>query len=165
MFGWLKSRVQKASVDAMRDDLERFARSLEGASSQEAADVLMMATLVRLQLEKSGQLVPSAFSPMHSSDSLEADLLPLKINRFISDMQKQGKMELAAGAMVWLHTARVVVNPELRLLGRTMWKELQRGLPAIDLSHIQDGIRLGHLPHDIEYQLGFIPKGLEPMVS
>tara|TARA_R110000851_G_scaffold218100_1_gene371029 strand:- start:132 stop:629 length:498 start_codon:yes stop_codon:yes gene_type:complete len=165
MFGWLKSRVQKKSVDAMRDDLERFARSLEGASSQEAADVLMMATLVRLQLEKSGQLQPSDLSLMSSNGSMEADLLPLKINRFISDLQKQGKKELAAGAMVWLHTARVVVNPELRLLGRAMWRELQRGLPAIDPSHIQDGIRLGHLPDDIENQLGFIPKGLEPIIS
>ena len=153
MFGWLKSRVQKKSVDAMRDDLERFARSLEGASSQEAADVLMMATLVRLQLEKSGQLQPSDLSLMSSNGSMEADLLPLKINRFISDLQKQGKKELA------------VVNPELRLLGRAMWRELQRGLPAIDPSHIQDGIRLGHLPDDIENQLGFIPKGLEPIIS
>jgi hypothetical protein len=33
--------------------------------------------------------------------------------------------------MVWLHTIRATITPELRFKGRILWKELARGFPCV----------------------------------
>ena len=34
--------------------------------------------------------------------------------------------------MVWVHTLRALDRPELRSLGRSMWRELARGFPYVE---------------------------------
>ena len=69
----------------------------------------------------------------------------------------------ALGVMILLHSVRALNVPEIRALGRDMWKQLERGFP-----HFQDAIfeirkvSGNNIPQEIDSELRFIPRGLEP---
>jgi len=69
----------------------------------------------------------------------------------------------ALGVMILLHSVRALNVPEIRGLGREMWKELERGFPYVEdtLEEIR-GLTGNPLPPNIDDELKFIPHGLEP---
>jgi hypothetical protein len=50
----------------------------------------------------------------------------------IKQLQKDGNLGAAAGAMIWLHSLRTIIYPEVRMFGKQLWRELYRGYDYID---------------------------------
>lgn len=162
MFGWVKSKIQKASTDAMKDDLQRFITSLHGASDDEIATILCVASVIRLNLAKSQILPPTSLDIGRMDISIEGSMVPLRLIRLIAEFQKNGQLSDATGCMVWLHSVRALQNPELRGLGRQMWAELLRGFGEVDDIADEMHTLLPNLPQNLEVEACFVPKGLEP---
>ena len=91
-------------------------------------------------------------------------LVPLAISRLVRKEQKRGHFVEAAWLMVWLFTARALVSPELRILGREMWADLSRGFDCFDevTAEFQQYLGVEELPEWLEEEAKRIPAGLEP---
>jgi len=59
-------------------------------------------------------------------------MITFRLSNAIGKLQRSGNPQLAAGLMVWVHTLRAMTRPELRTLGRAMWRELERGFPHVE---------------------------------
>ena len=95
----------------------------------------------------------------------ECELCPLRLVSLIKQFQKMGQPSDALGVWVWLHSVRALNVPEIRIFGRQMWKELVRGFPFA-LQALQQMRDTGAiLPNGIEWELSFIPHGLEPTLE
>lgn len=163
MFKWMKRKAELAIVNAATSDIERFIKGLRGASSDEVALIVAMATLLRLNLESFGRLPRYALDLRLPRDQYQADMAQLYLNKAVNEFQKMGQPSDATAAMVWLHSARALNIPEVRFLGREMWSELQRGFDeaahaAVDVC----GLVGREVPTDIEAEVRFVPGGLEP---
>jgi hypothetical protein len=162
LLSWIKAKAQKKIVDTIKDEIERFVASLSGADAEEVADIILTATLLRLHLMETGQLDGDTLSIDTLRPTIEHDTQALHLNYAIKDFQKNGEYAYAVGAMVWWHTVRALQNPEIRGLGRSMWKELLRGQAVLEQNE-QEYLRT-HL--DIQkaqfVECSFVPRGLEP---
>lgn len=165
MLGWIKSKVQKASADAMRDDLSRFILSLRGSDSAELATLLVISTCIRLQLVKSGVLSQAWSGTSAVTDYSADDFSTIKLNAMIGQFQKARQPSDAAGAMIWLHSLRALQTPEIRFLGRSMWHELRRGFSELDVVGPELAAISPKIPGGVAVFARFIPVGLEPEIS
>lgn len=164
MLKWMKRKTQLAIVNAATSDIERFSRGLQGGSSDEVAQIVAMATLIRVNLEAAGRLPRYVLDLRAQRDQSQANLVQLYLNRLANEFQKMNQPSDAAGTMVWLHSARSLNIPEIRTLGREMWSELLRGFDgaadaATEVCHLVGR----EVPIDIEAEVRFIPGGLEPV--
>lgn len=160
---WIARRIQRAAVRSGTEDLQRFVTALQGQSHEELAMLVATATVLRINFRSGGYLPDNAVGVGLPLNDEEFALVQFKFSRLVRSFQKEKMFADAAGASVWLHTLRAFAYPELRLLGRKMWKELERGFPfvLIMLDDIEEmkGIRL---PEEARYSYEFIPPGLEP---
>ena len=160
VFGWLRKKVKNAAVDSQRDDLTRFVESLRGQSSSELAALILVATVVRLTVDSRTLPIALLEGLSNNPDDL---LSPVLLTRLIKDLQRQGSLPQAAGAMIWLHSARAILQPELRLLGRQMWAELVRGIPHVNDARL-DLMSLTGQQIDPKYAVAavYVPPPLTP---
>jgi hypothetical protein len=125
MFGWLKRQVQVAVANSFDQDIDRFIRGLKGAGDSEVGAVVACAAHWRNTLE-------AQFGWNLDHPGLVAAVqdvgAAMKLNRMIREVQKR-EPAMAVGLMVWLHSVRASQTPEIRLRGREMWAELERGIP------------------------------------
>lgn len=163
MFGWLRQKIRNWATDSQRDQMQRFVISLRGQTASELGTVVVIATIVRLTVDERTLPVTLLEGLAHGERELAA---PLFLNHLIRQLQKQGSLPQAAGAMVWLHSARAIITPELRLLGREMWRELERGFANIDEARI-DLMLLTLKPIDpaIAIAARYIPPPLDPSAA
>jgi len=127
---WLRRKIELKTVEATRDDLQRFVWSLRGAADEELGTIVAVATMIRLRMEQAGSFPTNALSLPGYDARFQLDLANL-----VRTFQKVDQLSDAAGAMVWLHTVRALGCPEARELGREMWVELQRGF-----AHVEDAL-------------------------
>jgi hypothetical protein len=136
VFNWLRRKVQVASVESARQDLRRYLDFLAGADPEEIAMIVVAAELERRNL------FTASFRGDHTAGLIESAITDESIGEFTAEApylatrrlqvhQREGNPTWAAGMTVWVHTLRVYRWPELRLMGRAMWKELMRGHPAV----------------------------------
>jgi hypothetical protein len=123
MFGWLKRRVQIAVVNSFEKDIDRFIRGLKGAGPQEVGAILACAAHWRNVLEAEFGWDLDHPDLVASMQDIGA---AMKLNRMIREVQ-QKEPAMAVGLMVWLHSIRASQTPEIRMQGREMWDQLQRG--------------------------------------
>lgn len=135
--GWLANKFSSWAVKTQKAELEAFINNLKGLDSHEISSIVALATDGRHKLEE-----------MYGWDFLDPVLLEasdpyvtMKINQLIRQMQKQGDTVDAAALMVWLHTLRSATTLELRMLGRELWRQLERGFAtcvdtAADMSEV-----------------------------
>ena len=123
MFSWLKRKAEISFAKSQKVDVDRFTLGLRGADSDQIALVVAIATHWRNVLKDDGV---DLLDPM-SAEQIDP-MIALKLNKMIRQVQKENPT-FATGLMVWLHTIRTANTPELRLEGRAMWSELQRGFP------------------------------------
>lgn len=158
---WLKRKIQLSSVKAAQEDLERFMLSLRGASNGELGMLIAIATIIRLRLTQSGSLPRYALALPTLSDGTE--MIQLHLANIVREFQKMGQPSDAAGAMIWLHSMRALAFPEVRYLGRQMWKELQRGFPyAPGALNDIEALTGKELPAEAWDACTFIPEDLFP---
>jgi hypothetical protein len=154
---WFNRKVQLATAKGAREDIERFVESLRGQSAEEIGAVVAMASIVRVALRKS-DLLPDELVQL-TSDPKQA-VAQLAVSQLIGRYQREKRYGEATGAMVWLHTLRALSVPEIRLLGREMWRQLERGREQA-LTVFQE---MGIPPlSDVTYESSQTPEDLEPM--
>ena len=160
---WIAQRIQRAAVRSGTEDLERFVTSLRGQSDEELGMLVATATVLRINFRAAGYLPDNAIGVGMPLDEEEFSLVQLKYSRLVHSFQKEKMFADAAGGMVWLHTLRAFAYPELRLLGRMMWKELERGFSyALIMFDDIEELKGISLPQEARYSYEFIPPGLEP---
>jgi hypothetical protein len=164
MLGRLFGRRDERRTHVARatDEIQQFLLALKGMSNDELGTVAAMAAVVRMSLHQQGALPDEALGiGMPLSESQEA-VVRRNIVQTALAMQRQ-KHAMAAGALVWVHTLRAYHFPEVRLFGRQMWGELQRGFPhaLAALSFMEE---MTHQPPPLGTPLAsqFTPIGLEP---
>jgi len=90
---------------------------------------------------------------------------PVEVGQMIKAQQKQNTTSSTPGLMVWLFSARALLEPQLRLTGREVWAELAR---ATDLSEaLADEMRRATIMNgaleisDRIFDKDLVPLGLE----
>jgi hypothetical protein len=157
MLTWLRRKAQLVIVKSGREDLERFVESLRGQSAQKIGTLLVVAASVRIALRQSGVLPDELVRVTADPQQAAAQLA---VAQLVRRYQSKDRFEEAAGAMVWLHTMRALSTPELRLLGRQMWRELARGH-----NHISASLEgMGLMPFSaVGVEAVRIPDDLDPL--
>ena len=144
------------------DEIEQFLLALKGMSDEELGSAVAMAAVVRMSLRQQGVLPDEALGIGLPLPEGQEAVVRRNVVQTALAMQRQNHA-MAGGAMVWVHTLRAYHLPEVRLLGRQMWSELQRGfahaLPALSFMEQQT-----RQPPPLGSALAtqFIPVGLEP---
>jgi hypothetical protein len=157
---WLKRRIQLAAIKGGREDLERFVESLRGLNGEEIGAIVATAAVIRMHLRQAGYLPDEV---LQVTDSPEQSAVQLKISRLVRSFRADKNFIDATGAMVWLHTLRALSMPELRMSGRQMWEQLERGF-----AHSVHGVQEIEAITGRTSPLGalgactFIPDGLNP---
>ncbi|MGM9401137.1 hypothetical protein ACS0VU_02125 [Aliiroseovarius sp. KMU-71] len=166
MFRWIAHKVRRASVKAYERDIKDFTNSLKGMDGSELGALLVSASYLKSNLEEGGVLPRASLSLSIPRDEAECGKVALHISQLIQEFQKAGHNGDAAAAMVWLHSVRALNAPEIRYLGKSMWRELCRGYAhfeeAFDLFEKLFSEQQKVLPKTILFDLGFIPDGLDP---
>ena len=163
MFGWVKKKVLQAGTDAAKNEIVRFIAGLKGASDQELGMMIAIATIIRVNFTKMGRIPPEALDfgiRRDNNTDYKCEVCAVYLVNAIKQFQSIGQQSDAAGTMIWLHSVRSLNDPEIRLLGREMWKELDRGFPyAFEaLEYVRE--MTGKPLPDIEDELRFTPRGL-----
>lgn len=89
---------------------------------------------------------------------LQDPYIAVKLARLIQQYQKAGNYPEALGLMVWLHSIRAMIEPDLRDRGRAIWRQLRRGFPHVP-GAVAGYIELTGRPLDIR-EFDFVPDGL-----
>lgn len=139
----------------MSAEMEQFLNSLKGADQlvidMTAANAFLWAT--HFKLRGIDLFTAETWLPQQIS-------FPIQLHKLLRDQQKQQFFSSATGLMVWLHTCRALTYPELRFIGREMWKELSKASDEANDLYI-DMIIAMDLTR-IEYAIGEdVPAGLE----
>ncbi len=167
---WLRRKLGIKAAKAAREDIERFILGLKGGSDEELGFVVAQATVFRLMFRDKNLFPDSALGvgpPLPNDERLQVQTF---LGEMVSQFQSESGGEAATGAtsfalgtMVWLHSMRAVTYPEIRVLGREMWQQLERGFPYA--SEAFEGFESpsgAPPPKDIEKNFRFVPPGLEP---
>jgi hypothetical protein len=124
--GWLRQKITRRTVRSEREDLEMFVASLRAQSEGDIAVVVAVAAAIRMRLREAGHL-PDEVLRAASTPDFEQATVQRRISRLVREFHSRSEYVDAAGAMVWLHTLRALMVPELREPGRRMWEQLARG--------------------------------------
>lgn len=152
LFNWIGRRAART----MADDADRFLISLKGAD-QQALDVILAAAMHwAAYYDKKGRDLYRMEEWIHSNIAF-----PMELVATIKAMQRQGTPASATGLMVWLHSARAVIYPDIRLYGRQIWAELAKSTDESDFLAVDMATASGvssYLPSRFD-----VPLGLEPI--
>jgi hypothetical protein len=161
---WFRSKrsLQLATIRDATADLERFLLALKGMSGPELGMVVAVAATIRIELRQQNLFPDEALGVGMPLPESQQAALQANLSRMVFDLQKQNA-PTTAGAMVWLHSLRAFRYPEVRLLGRQMWGELQRGFSHLSeaFQFMENAVRQP-LPAGARQASQFIPVGLEP---
>jgi hypothetical protein len=121
---WLRRKIHRAGIKGDREDLESFIESLRGQTAEELSALVALAAVMRMVMRDCGVLPDHM---LQITTAPEQALTQLAVSRLVQRYQAEKRFTEASGAIVWLHTLRALSAPELRLLGRQMWQQLERG--------------------------------------
>ena len=154
MFGWL----QKKFTTTQLNEVESFLRSLRGAE-QGVIDLVCGAQMYWAAFYAAPQRAKDLY--FMENWILEQSFFPVELGSNIRALQKQGTTSSVPGLMVWLHSSRALLTPELRLSGRMLWAELVKASgEAEQLAYEMCGVG-GYDP--LPFDRTRVPFGLEPL--
>lgn len=128
MFGSIKSFCRNKIITSQEKSLKQYIQSIQGMDDEEIAHLVLMATIIRnLGLKNSG------INYLNPIMELEKNpYIILNIVTTIKQYQKTKQYAAAGYFTVWLHTFRSISEPELRIYGKKLWQELNRGIMFIE---------------------------------
>ena len=124
--GWFKTKIDSWVGKKFDEEINGFVQSLRGMDAAELGYVVALATHLRHMMQSSGHQV---MTPIIYANENSGFIY--SISTAIKEAQKQGQFQKAAGLMVWHHTLRASIRPEIRLTARDMWSQLSRGFPHV----------------------------------
>ena len=153
---------RRKHVATATDEIQQFLLALKGMSDEELGTAVAMAAVVRMSLREQGALPDEALGVGPPLSQAQEVVVRRNIVQTALAMQRRGHA-MTAGAMVWGHTLRAYPFPEVRLFGRQMWGELQRGFPhALAALKFMEEMNHQSPPLGTAQVTQFIPVGLEP---
>lgn len=159
---WIINKIKSFIANTSSAEIDTFIQSLRGLSDEEISLLLAESYIARATCIHIGILPSEAFTNDDIGDGKELSKISYVLSKVIRDQQKQGKLNTAAALMIWLHSARSMLTPEIRIKGREMWGELSRGLYGVR-SVLRHKENEGFLIPDKVHEDGtFIPEALEP---
>lgn len=116
-------------------EVNGYISKLRGMDGDEIGGVVALSTHMRNQFLNETDL--DLFFPFETA--IADPFLVSRLSRYAKKIQKKGLIGLinSAGILVWIHTLRATMNPDLRMKAREMWGELSRGFP-----YVEEGARL-----------------------
>lgn len=152
MLNWLEKKFSKTQ----NQEALQFLQSLKGAEDSSLDLIAVSAVYWANFYFKKGR-------NLYEMDRwlLSEPLFSVEIIKNIKALQRSGSGSSAVGLHVWLHTARALQYPELRIIGREIWAELSKA-----------SVDAGYLCVQVHNQLGVdmyfsdvnaIPEGLESL--
>lgn len=152
IFKWLVSKA----TDVQQGEASRLLTSLRGADN-ELIDLVSAQTMYWANFYRKQGLDLYNMADWILSDTM----FPVKVVAIIKDLQKQGSPTSTVGLQIWLHSARALITPELRLVGRELWAELVKAGPEAEvLAHEMS--MAGNIPPWFDDRTA-VPVGLEPI--
>lgn len=120
------------------EEMSSFTNGLISMTDLEIAELLILATNARLGLEAREV---SVFDPM--TTELRKPGSVHQVTKSAISMQKQGNIPGYASLAVWVHTMRSLQRSSLMPLYVSMWKQLSRGFPQLEVAKERIGKRTG----------------------
>ncbi len=160
---WLLEKIRGHALHAGRKEVEKFVAGLAAMDDRDLGVIVAVATAIRVNFETYGVIPEDLFSD-HDLPSVEAmGSHQMEINRLARKFTRMGRPVDSTGAMVWSYSLRCLNVPELRLLGRRMWSELNRGFGHVEAA-LEDGeAEKGEpFPERVWREWSLTPVGLEP---
>ena len=156
MLGWLKKKFLATQLQ----ESESFLRSLRGAD-QGVIDMVSAAQMTWAAFYAD----PNRSKNLYEMESwINADLtFPVGLGSSIRDLQKQKATSSVPGLMVWLHSARALFEPELRLGGRQIWAELAEATDEAESLAFDMCAASGRASPRMAFDRTRIPRGLESL--
>ncbi|ODT74489.1 MAG: hypothetical protein ABS76_36880 [Pelagibacterium sp. SCN 64-44] len=151
MFGWFGKKAE----DTQREEATRFLDSLRGIDQDGLDSIAALAWFWAQKYAETGL-------DLYEMDSWLSQRMffPTELVKSIKVLQRD-RSASGVGLHVWLHSARALMYPELRVYGRDIWAQLAKASPeATSLAiqfYQQAGMRFG------ETDPSRVPTGLEPL--
>ncbi|MBA4206872.1 MAG: hypothetical protein C0457_17930 [Polymorphum sp.] len=117
------SWLEKRAIKAQQDEVAAFLLSLKGADAFVIDSVAAATMTYGKYFEGKGKDV---YNMAYWIAEKEFMAFPLEIGYMIRVQQQQKTVSSTPGLMVWLFSARALLEPQLRLSGRELWSELAR---------------------------------------
>lgn len=128
MFGSIKVFFRNKFIKSQEIAIQKFVQSLKGMDDGEIGSLMLSATVARNYAYNS--LGINFLDPIFELE--QKPFVVITIGKLIKLNQQEKHYALASGFYVWLHSFRAIAEPELRIYGKQMWKELYRGITHIN---------------------------------
>jgi hypothetical protein len=128
MFGGIKVYFRNRMIKIMEQEIKQYIQSIQGMDNGDIACVILHATMARNVTGRN--LGVNFLDPIIELENNVS--ITLKIGDMIKASQRDKQYVVAASFMVWLHTFRSISQPEMRIYGKQLWKELNRGIMYIN---------------------------------
>lgn len=164
MFGWLKRSAQHSRIERARVDMDLYVRSLRGMTSFEVATSRVLASTVLLEIGHDGDLLKDVLDGKSFDEQLMKTLLA-NLEIAVRKAQKVKAFAIAAGLMLWIHSLRAVMFPPLRIDGKSVWNEMERG--GADYAEAMHKLQISGLdiPNDVIWDMAYVPTLLDPRLE
>lgn len=138
VFYWLKKSQSGTSNDLLNAalseklqeyELQDFMTYLKSLDNETLGLTVVLATLARQQIKEEMGL--DVINPEQSIKSSPKIIYTL--SSYTEKLQKEGNLAMAGAYMVWVHTLRASVNPQLRDEMKAAWLLLREGFPFINV--------------------------------
>jgi hypothetical protein len=131
---WLQDRMHVYGAKKAREDLERALSILRGQDDKEVSQTLFTTFFIKRIIceQELGWPMDELFYEKNPEPTEQRSLFLLSFLKLIKQLQKNGDLAAAAGAMIWLHSIRAVVYPEVRGQAKELWSELFRGYNYVE---------------------------------
>jgi hypothetical protein len=138
VFDWLLNKAVKRSAENKVKELQSYLNILKDIPSSDRGFIVVLATVTRLQMQENGMLPNNLFdgpAGVKNENSYERANVALKLSQMVEYLQGENRVQDAAAVMIWTHSVRGLVTPEMVPLVKKMWVELSKGFV-----YVNDGI-------------------------
>lgn len=160
---WLMGALQGPAQKSAAKEVQRFIDGLRNTADRDMGVIVGIAAVIRINMETHGLLPERIFQSDTLPSSHELGVMQMQINKTAGQFMKMRQAADATGAMIWSYSLRCLNLPELRPLGREMWRELKRGFSHAEEALDEGQERIGK-PFEprVWEEWAMIPLGLEP---
>ncbi len=155
MAGILASLFDGWAANRQRKEMEVFVVSLQAMARPELGMLVAAATDIKNGMREHGYNLDDPFMLTATDPGITYEFSSRCVR-----LQREDRLAEVAALMVWVHTLRAASRPELRGLGRSMWAELGRGFPFVEIAAEDIHAMFGKWPEVTGADI--YPIGLEP---
>ncbi len=124
---WFRNRIKKSGISQSRLEITRLLNHIEGVEDRDVGPLVAVTTIIRINLENMN-LLPRGLFDVDRVNQLDPKAkAQFRLSALNVQFQRRDQNNDAVGASILLHTLRALAYPELRELGRDLWRELARG--------------------------------------